>query len=335
MEQFNLTLFVMQIVIIISLFVIIIYLLRYYKALQLEKRVNRYTVEPPIKREVSFFDKVHTYYLKLEFSLAKKLSKLHIFDTYSKKYEKYISHSSNKDKTGMNYIAMKVIYGVIVFVIVIASDVLQYKNITGFQILYSVLIGFFIPDVYLASLEVYRKKRIENDLLRAITMMNNAFQSGKSTMQAIELVSHELDGPLQEEFRKMYVDLSFGLSLEAVFERFAKRVDVPEVKYITTSLIILNSTGGNIVKVFSSIERSFFNRKKLQDELKALTASASAIYKILIAIPIFIFLIIVLLNQDYIAPLVSSPLGFMVLGLILLIYILYIFVIHKIMKIDI
>ena len=60
----------------------------------------------------------------------------------------------------------------------------------------------------------------------------------------------------------MYVDLTYGLSLDVVFQRFEDRVKLNDVKYITTSLTILNNTGGNIVKVFESVEKTFFNNKK-------------------------------------------------------------------------
>ena len=50
-------------------------------------------------------------------------------------------------------------------------------------------------------------------------------------------------------------DIEYGLEIEEVFKRFNERVDLAEVKYITTSLTILNKTGGNIIDVFSSIEK--------------------------------------------------------------------------------
>ncbi len=46
----------------------------------------------------------------------------------------------------------------------------------------------------------------------------------------------------------MHLELSFGLSVDVVFGRFAKRVELEEVSYLTASLSILNKTGGNIIK---------------------------------------------------------------------------------------
>ena len=36
-------------------------------------------------------------------------------------------------------------------------------------------------DIILAIFNMFKKKKIENDMLRAIIIMNNAFKSGKST----------------------------------------------------------------------------------------------------------------------------------------------------------
>ena len=94
------------------------------------------------------------------------------------------------------------------------------------------------------------RNRLENDLLQAIIIMNNAFKSGRSISQAIELVTKELKGPIAEEFKKMSLELSFGLSIDVVFKRFGERVKIDEINYLTSSLSILNKTGGNIIKVF-------------------------------------------------------------------------------------
>lgn len=332
-EQYNVSLFLIQIIIIILLFAITVWLLQLTRALRLEKRISKYTIESIHEDRPSFFDQMYEIYVKIIKRLTSFLTKIKLFDTYSLKYEKYIDGSKKVREQPMDYISLKWVSSIATVLVVILSDVLQYKSITLFQFAYSILIGFFIPDLFLISKEKYRKKQIENELLKAIIIMNNAFKSGRSTMQAIKIVSEELDGPIKEEFRKMYIDLTFGLELETVFSRFSKRVNVDEVKYITTSLTILNKTGGNIVKVFSSIERNFFNRRKLEEELHALTASASAIFKILVAIPVFLFFFIALLNKDYFTPLITNPIGIILLLIILLIYVSYIVIMKKVMKI--
>ena len=152
-------------------------------------------------------------------------------------------------------------------------------------------------------------------------------------MQAIEIVAHELKGPIKQEFKKMHLEISYGLSLDVVFERFSKRVESEEVSYITSSLSILNKTGGNIIKVFSSIEKMLFNKRKLKQEMKSLTSSANMISKILLLMPFLFIGLITLLNPSYFLPLFNTNIGNVLLFVIIIIYILYAFIVNKIMKV--
>ncbi len=165
--------------------------------------------------------------------------------------------------------------------------------------------------------------------------MNNAFKSGKSTLQALNIAAKELPEPISDEFKKMYLDMKYGLSVDTVFERFAKRVDLEEAVFLSSSLTILNKTGGNIVEVFSSIERTLFDKKKLNEELKNISASPKMVTRVLLVIPIIFILIIYILNPSYFAPLFSSTLGYMIIITIVLMFIIYVILLNKITKIDV
>ena len=77
-----------------------------------------------------------------------------------------------------------------------------------------------------------RKKKIQDDLLKAVVIMNNSFKSGRNIMQAINTVEEELDGPIADEFKKISLDISYGLSIDTVFNRFYNRVGLEDAKYI-------------------------------------------------------------------------------------------------------
>ena len=173
------------------------------------------------------------------------------------------------------------------------------------------------------------------DLLRAVIVMNNAFKSGKSTLQAIKIASDELDGPLKDEFRKMYLDMKYGLSVDTVFDRFAKRVEIDEAVYLSSSLTILNKTGGNIVEVFSSIERTLFDKKKLDEELKNVSSVPKLVVKVLIAIPVIFVIVIYILNPTFFNPLFNSVLGYIIIAIILIMFIIYILLLRRILKIEV
>ena len=202
------------------------------------------------------------------------------------------------------------------------------------QMIISMVIGFYILDIYLIVARNVNKKKIENDILRAIIIMNNAFKSGKSTIQAVEVASKKLPKPIGLEFKKIYEEMNYGLSVDTVFDRFSKRVGIEEAEYLSSSLIILNRTGGNIVAVFDSIEKTMFDKKKLKEELKNSTMVSKLVTSILLVAPIFFVLIIYLLNPDYFDPFFASPLGYFLIIVILIMFIIYAYLLSKIVKVD-
>ncbi len=330
----NYVFILVQLILIIGLFGIVIYLIKFKNAIALEKRITRFSIESLTDKPLSFFDKLSIKYNNLINKMTKSLSKSKLLVKYSLRYDKYLDKTKIIRDEAMDVISSKFLISGIALCITIISDVLRGQSFGTFQIILSLLIGFFIPDIFLIISEKRKQKQVEEDLFKAVIIMSNAFKSGRSIMQAVEIVSKELEGPISEEFKKMYIDLTYGLELDVVFERLSSRIKVEETKYMASSLVILNKTGGNIVKVFSSIERSFFERKKLNDELKSVTALSSFVFKILVAIPFIIFIMIYILNPSYFTPLVTTILGKILLIIILLIYVLYIVIVRRLIKIK-
>ena len=315
---------------IIILFVIIILLLRENIALKYEKRISRYSINPIKNNSKSLFERITNKYLTFVRKIGDYLDKNNMLEIISKRYEKYVTYGS--DNKAIYYIVNKIIIGILFVFIVLISFTLKKRVISIYGIIIFFIIGFYILDIYLIYSKMHRKNMIKNQILRAIIIMNNAFKSGKSTLQAVEIASKELNYPLNLEFKKMYKDMKYGLSIETVFERFSKRIDIEEVNYISSSLTILNKTGGNIVKVFSSIEKTLLNKKRLNDELRSLTASSKVMVILLLTMPIIFIFIISLLSNNYFSILFTSPLGYLIIFMIILMSIIYAWLLIKIIR---
>ncbi len=329
----NIELTIIQIIIMIVLFCIIILLLRQRKAIEYERRIARYSISPLEYKDKSFADIVYDKYYKEVTKLSKTLNRSKFITKKSLKYEKYLGYLPNFEV--IDFISNKIIISIIYIIITIFSITLQTRVVTILELIINLTIGYYLLDIYLYYRQKYMKKVIEKQVLKAVIVMNNAFKAGKSTMQAIYIASQELAPPLNYEFKRMYNEMQYGLSIDVVFDRLSKRVDNEAIQYLASSLIILNKTGGNIIKVFSSIERTLFDNQKLNEELKNLTASSNIIVKILLCIPFIFTFLIFILSPTYFNPLFESPLGHIVILLIILIFISYIWFLQKIMKVKV
>ncbi len=316
----------------IALVYLVIRVLKLARVIKLENRITKFSSIAISSEESTLLDRLGKQYQRIIKKLANTIKPLLLTKKLSKFYEKYL-YKNETSLDGNEFVATKIVVGLVGAIIALFKAV---DNFTLFNlniILLGFVVAFFIPDIFIFISHTKRKKRIENDLFKAILIMSNAFKSGRSIMQAVEIVANELDGPVADEFRKMHVDLNYGLDIEVVFDRMAKRLDAEETKYMASSLIILNKTGGNVIKVFSSIEKSFTERKRVQDELKSVTALSKFVFYILISVPVIIFLLISILNSSYFTPLFTSPIGLVILSLVIIIYIIYIVVVKRVINI--
>lgn len=314
----------------IILFVVSFYLIRLSIMLNKQKRLIKFSITTNDLDQKTIFEKLEDLYGSIIRKISKVLKRSKFLVKYSKKYNKYIFLDSFYLKEGIDLISNKIIFGIFFVAITVTIDILRLKTVTLFQIIASFLVGYLIINIYVFIKRKKEEKQIQNDLLKAVSIMNNAFKSGRSIMQAVDIVSTELDGAISNEFKKIYLDLSYGLDLNVVFKRFADRVKNDEIKYMSASLTILNKTGGNIVKVFNSIEKGFFDRQKLKDELDSSLALSNMVYKVLVCLPILMILIIYVLNPTYFNPLFTTIIGRIIIVISIIIYISYIIIVKKI-----
>ena len=149
----------------------------------------------------------------------------------------------------------------------------------------------------------------------------------------MKIVSEELPNPIAGEFKRIYQDMSYGLSSDVAFMRFAKKINLEEATYISSSLTILNKTGGNIINVFNSIEKTLFDKKKLESDLKNSTAASNLVVKILMAIPVLFVLVIYVISPTYFSPLFTNPLGMLMLFVMIIMFGTYMYLLNKIMRV--
>lgn len=324
---------IVQVAIIILLITLLKKMSGYYNVLKMEKRYAKYSVDSVDDDTPSLFDTLSWYYIDMITSLSQVVKKSKVLSKLSKRYNKYLIFTKGKFDDSTSIVASKMLSAIGFLIIAVTARALQYRSLTVYEVMIPIILGYYVPDViYLFKYKFYYEK-IENDLLQAVIIMNNAFKSGRSIVQAISLVGEELPGIVGTQFISMRRELDKGLALDVVFARFAERINIEEVNYMTASLTVLNKTGGNIIKVFSSIENSLFMKKKLKLELKSLTSSSKIIMWVLFLIPIAYVFIISILNPMYFDPFFKDSLGLLLLLICAIFYAIYIIIVSKILKV--
>ena len=330
----NTSIYIIQAICIILILFLVYKITKLFKVVKLEERLDPYVIKPLENNALMISEQVKKIYSQFLHVFTNVLKKSVVATKYSKTLDKY-TVISGVHKTGYDILSGKIIIASALTVLAVIIKAFQFKLLGSLETLGVFILGFFILDIYLfAKYKVFRWT-IENDFVAAITIMNNSFKSGRSISQAIDIVAEEVGGVVGAEFKRMNLELLYGLDIEQVFKRFSKRIKLEEANYLTASLSILNKTGGDIIKVFSSIERSLFDKRKLRLELKSLTSGSRIIVYILLGIPFFFILVISLINPGYFLPFITTDIGHILLIFMIIYYIIFVVVVRKIMKVVI
>ena len=318
-----------------AIFLIFIYfIIRVRGALKIEKRIDAYVLKSANKKEISLSEKFINRYKVFTKKISKGLDRSVFIKRYCRKLERYLPVTEIHDSS-LDIFSGKLIFAFIFVFIALIFKLFSFKIIELYEIVLIFTFGFFALDIiYFIKYKMFRRK-IESDFTSAITIMNNAFKSGRSITQAIDIVGMELKGKVGEEFNRMSLELLYGLGIDVVFKRFAKRIALEEANYLTASLTILNKTGGDIVKVFDSIEKSMYDKKKLRLELASLTSGSKIVVGVLLGMPFFFCLVIGLINPEYFVPFFTTNIGIILLIFMIIYYIIFVVVVRKVMKVVI
>ena len=182
------------------------------------------------------------------------------------------------------------------------------------------------------------RKRVDNfnlQMVDGLNLMSNGLKSGLSVNQSIGLVVQEMPNPLQQEFALVLNENKLGVPLEEALNNLAKRIQCDDVEMFVTSINILKETGGNLAETFDTIAATIRERIKVQKKIQAMTTQGFTQGMFLLSVPLLLGLAFQSQDPEFMKPLITTTLGWVVMLVIFLLEAFAFFVIMKIVKIDV
>jgi tight adherence protein B len=182
------------------------------------------------------------------------------------------------------------------------------------------------------------KKRVEKFVLQMVdglSLMSNGLKSGLSIVQSLALVTQEMDNPIKQEFGLILSENKLGVSLEEAFNNLSKRIKADDVEMFVTSVNILKETGGNLAETFDTIVTTIRERIKVEKKIAAMTAQGFYQGVFVMAIPPILGIVFYQSDPDFMRPLFTTTIGWLIIMVIFLLEVVGFFVIMKVIKIDV
>lgn len=183
--------------------------------------------------------------------------------------------------------------------------------ITG-QFLAGLLAGVIlgvVPWLYVLQKRKKRFKKFETELPEALDLMVSALRVGHSMNATLSLVAGECEEPLAGEFRICFEEQNYGLEFSATLNNLVTRIPVPDLKMVTTAMLIQRETGGNLAEILDNTAQVIRDRFALQRQVRTHTAQGRLTGWILTFLPIVIAFLMFLISPSTISVLWTDPLG--------------------------
>ena len=168
--------------------------------------------------------------------------------------------------------------------------------------------------VVLKQLIQRRRERLTNQLGDCLTTVANALRAGFSFVQAMDLVSKEMEPPISDEFGHVMRDLSYGMLLPEALDDMDKRVEIEELHLVVTAVLIQREIGGNLAQVLDSIGRTITERIRQRREIATLTAQSRISSWVVSLSPIVIAAAMFFIDPTHFDDMLESEIGRMILG---------------------
>lgn len=176
------------------------------------------------------------------------------------------------------------------------------------------LCGSF-PFLYLLILKQKRIEKFKKQLPEALDLMSRALKAGHAFTNGLKLAADEFNDPLGPEFAEVLDEINFGVSVSNALRNLAKRVECPEIKYFVVGVILQRETGGNLAELMGILAFLIREKFKFQGKVRTLSAEGRLSAFILIALPFGIAGWMWFSNPKYLDPLLTDPIGkIMIIG---------------------
>ena len=171
------------------------------------------------------------------------------------------------------------------------------------------LVLFAVPFVWLFWKRSSRMKKFSGQLPEGMELIARALRAGHSLAAGLHVVAEEMPQPIAKEFGRVYEEQNLGITLDDALKNLTERVPNLDLRFFVTSVAIQRQTGGDLAEILDRIGYVIRERYKILGQVKALTAEGRLSGIVLIALPIFLFLLMLWMKPDYIRMLWTEPMG--------------------------
>jgi tight adherence protein B len=201
--------------------------------------------------------------------------------------------------------------------------------------LLALFFGLVLPWVYLSVKHSRRVKAFNSRLADTLQLMSGSLSAGLSLAQSVDTVVREGLDPIAAEFRRALVEARLGVDIEDALDSVAERMRSRDFHWVVMAIRIQREVGGNLAELLLNVAETIREREYLARQVKALSAEGRLSVWILGGLPPAFMAYLTVANPEYLHPLVSTMLGWLMLGAMAVLLTIGVLWMKKVVKVEV
>ncbi len=197
------------------------------------------------------------------------------------------------------------------------------------------VLGMILPWAFLSFKRGRRVKAFKSQLADTLQLMSGSLSAGLSLMQSVDTVVREGTDPMGSEFRRALIETRLGVEIEDALEKVGERMESVDFRWVVMAIRIQREVGGNLAQLLNTVAETIREREYLERQVLALSAEGRLSVWILGGLPPGFMAYLLLANREYLEPLISTPIGYVLLGVMAVLLTVGIFWMKKLVKVDV
>jgi tight adherence protein B len=197
------------------------------------------------------------------------------------------------------------------------------------------IVILFLPNILYKSGRKRRFSRFEKQLPDGLAMISGSMRAGASLSIALESLVKETQPPMAQEFQLFLREQRIGVDFEESLSHMEKRMPLPDLGMVIAALRISREVGGNLAEVLESLADTLRRKHTMEGKIDSLTAQGKLQGVVMTGLPILLGVLLNFLEPEAMAKLWTTPVGWGVLSIIIVMLGLGYFMITKITSIDV
>jgi len=189
-------------------------------------------------------------------------------------------------------------------------------GIIAFVLTNSILVAFAGALVVISGFSAYTRRRIdkradlfESQLIDALGIAARSLRAGHPLAGSFQLIAEEIGPPLGDVFYRICKEQELGVDMKNSIRSAAEETSNSELKFFASAVAIQLQSGGNLADLMDSLSAVIRARVRLARRVRVLTAQTNFSARILIAMPIILFLLLNIISPKYMAPMYTTTTG--------------------------